>query len=193
MAQSGFTLGDHTFADPSKALPIARGGKPRQIRGAVPPTAFEGLLREAGPTSPAAAELRNGKFCGHGETTMTIFDVVINGQDVLEFSAITDEACEQGRGNAPVVVVRVPGEEHWTVVFRSAWEEGQQGLLGCERGALTAEESAAVRQPPGVGRVSIGFEYPGDARSRDDVSWLTLDFLPEGEAQPMCLIDAELA
>lgn len=188
-----FTLGDHTFADPSKRRSIKRGGKPRQIRGAVPPSIFDGMLREATPESRSARELAKGKFCGHGETTMTIFDVVIDGHDVLEFSAITDESSERGHANAPVVVVRVPGEPEWTVLFRSAWEQGQQGLHGCERGKLKSREQMAVRQPPGLGRVSIGFEYPADARDRDDVSWLTIDFLPEGAPKPMCLIDAELA
>lgn len=189
----GFTLGDHTFIDPSENAPLDRVEQPkRQIKGAPPPTILDGLARESADDSSAAVALRLGKFCGHGEPTMTLFDVVIDGSDVVEFQAIADEHVEQEGYNFVALVVRAPGGT-WHAIFRREWEHRQETLVGVERTPVTDEEAAALDPDVGKGRVSIGFEYPVDADDKDCVSWMTIDVLPEGEDEPICVVDTEIA
>ncbi|MBL8763298.1 MAG: hypothetical protein JNM07_03390 [Phycisphaerae bacterium] len=196
---AGFRLGDHTFDDADSQGPDPRFAailsgrpmpKPRQILGAPPPTYLDGFVRESTRRSPAAKELLRGRFCGHGETTMTVFDVVIDGQTELELDGIgNDEGDER---NFPLVAARRPGGE-WVVLFRRAWEESQETLMGIKRSKVSKAEMKRLTEPtPGV-QISIGFEYPSDADSRDCVTWLTIDALFKGKSKPICMVNAELA
>ena len=190
----GFTLGDHTFLAPSEQASMDRWDAPkRQIVGAPPPACLDGLVREARPDSKAAAQLREGSCCGHGEPTLTIFDVVIDGQDEVEVSVIIDKKDTRQERNHLALVVRKPGTTAWTPIFRRAWEDRQETLSGVLFQPLTEQEQAAVSGDAMRARVSIGFEYPCDAGSRDEVSWVEIHALPQGADEPVCLISAELA
>lgn len=189
----GFVLGDHQFQDPSEPGDLDRLDAPkRQIRGAPPPTYLDGIARESGPGSPAAQALLEGEFCGHGEPTMTVFDIVIDGDEELEIGLVPAEDQEETGANPDVLAVRRPGGE-WIALFRSAWEMELQGLAGVGRTPLTPEELEGMHPEIARGRASIGFEYPCDATSRDEVSWLTIDLLMEGEDEPVCIVNAEMA
>ncbi|MBL8759906.1 MAG: hypothetical protein JNL50_01255 [Phycisphaerae bacterium] len=186
---TGFVLGDHTFLSPGVAGPRSRLRAPKKaIRGALPPTYLDGLVRESSPKSPSASALFRGEFCGHGEPTMAIYDVVIDGQLDLEVSVIApvDE------GNVPLMVARRPGGP-WFALFRREWQDEQGGLIGVGQSPPTPKEIALFQSHIRQGRVSIGFEYPCDADSRDRVSWLTIDALFEPGAEPLCVVDAEMA
>lgn len=188
----GFVLGDHQFQDPSEPGDLDRLDEPkRQILGAAPPTYLEGIAREATADSPAAQALFEGEFCGHGEPTMTVFDIVIDGSETLEIGLVPSADQEETGSNPDVLAVRKPGGE-WIALFRGEWELAQQGLEGVARTPLTPEELEGMHPEIATGRVSIGFEYPCDATSRDEVSWLTIDLLMEGEEDPVCLVNAEL-
>lgn len=187
----GFTLGNHTFLHPSVNGPMSRHTAPkRQILGAPPPAYLEGLVREATKQSPAAKELLRGKFCGHSEPTMTVFDVVIDGTDMLEVSGIPD--AEDEERNVQLLACRVPGGR-WVPLFRNTWEELQQTLEGVTPEPVSESEAEQLEVAMMVGRVSIGFEYPCDATSRDTVTWLTVDVLFDGQKKPQCVVDAEMA
>jgi hypothetical protein len=188
----GFVLGDHTFLDPIENAPFSRLRAPkRQILGAPPPTYLDGIALQATPASPAAKALFTGQFCGHGEPTMTIFDIVIDGAETLEVGAIADPDDPAGKRNLPVLVARKPGSQ-WRILFRREWEEAQATLEGVEVAPLSPAELASVGSY-GNGRAAIGFEYPADATSRDVVSWVAIDVLFDGNSDPGCVVNAELA
>lgn len=192
-SEQGFVLGDHQFLHPSQSGPISRFKAPkRQITGALPPTYLDGLVRESTQASPAATALFKGKFCGHDEPTMTIFDVVIDGVESLEVGAISDEEVEEFGGNLVLVAVRKPGGP-WLALFRREWEEAQAGLAEFQSAKVDDAQAAEISEDILKGRVSIGFEYPCDAGSRDEISWLTIDVLLEGKKKPMCVVNAEMA
>lgn len=191
----GVALGNHRFYSPKQTAPMSRMfADKKQILGMPPPACFKGLVREATPNSPAAAALYEGKFCGHDEPTMGIFDVVIDGTDVVEIGWVPDPDDEDQEYNIPLVVARAPGGE-WHAIFRHQWEEGQATLEGFTREPLTPDELDALTESENraKGRVSIGFEYPADATSADCVTWLTIDVLFEGEPAPVCIVNARLA
>jgi hypothetical protein len=192
----GFVLGDHRFFDPSQDVSysfdeaISRK-RPKQIIGAPPPTYLDGLTRDAGKDSPAAKALLRGKFCGHGEPAMTVFDLVIDGQSDLEINGFHDDE-ENPDGNLRLLPMRRPGGE-WVVIYRREWEENQATLEGVTREPVRGEEGARLVDDTAAGRVSVGFEYPSDADSRDCVTWMTIDVLLPREKKPRCLVNAELA
>jgi hypothetical protein len=194
MPQPGFQFGDHTFLDPSQTGPMSRfSAKKRQIRGAPCPTLLDGIAREATGESAAATELFKGNFCGHNEPTMTIFDIVIDGKHELEITGFADEQTEEG-GNLLVLLARAAGSGgEWRVLFRREWEENQAMLDGVEPEYLSSEEVAEMEPDIARVRVAIGFEYPCDAQSRDDVSWMTIDVLDSQSSEPACVVNAELA
>lgn len=194
MGESGFTLGDHTFLHPSVNGPLSRFEEaPSQIRNAPPPTYLEGRVREATLESPAARALLEGRFCGHGEPTMTVFDIVLDGEDVLELGASMDPDDPDMTQNLLALAVRRPGQSEWFPIFRRAWEDEQATLEGFTTSVLTESEAASISDDVAIGRVSVGFEYPCDADSRDCVTWMTIDVVFEGEEEPRCIVDAELA
>jgi hypothetical protein len=194
MPDAGFTLGDHTFLHPSQTGPMSRfSDKKRQIRGAACPAFLDAVAREAGKDSAAAKELFKGKFCGHGEPTMTIFDVVIDGSHDLEVTGFADEQTEEG-ANLLIFLARAAGSKgDWRVLFRREWEENQAMLDGVEAEYLPHAEVAEMEPDIATVRVSIGFEYPCDAQSRDDASWMTIDILDSQSDEPACVVNAELA
>lgn len=186
-AKKGFVLGDHTFLHPSVNGPLSRLNKPaRQIRGAPPPMLLEGMTRDAGKASMAAKELLKGKFQGHGEPTIAIFDIVLEGEEELEIGAI--DGAEDG--GYTLVAVRRPGGT-WRAVYRAEWAAGQATLEGVQAKPVSAKEAAAMQTDEG--RVAVGLEYPCDATSRDSVTWITVDILPKGKRKPICVASAELA
>jgi len=194
MANQGFVFGTHQFLHPSVNGPISRLHDPkRQIKGAPPPTYLDGLARESTDKSVAAAALHKGEFCGHGEPTMTIFDVVIDGDGDLEVDAIIDDACDENGANPLIVAARRQGQSDWHVLFERAWDERSMMLTDVRSRKLTSEEVEELGGEPLHGKVAIGFEYPCDAQSRDDVTWLTIDVLEDGKRKPTCIVDAEMA
>ncbi len=201
-----FTLGDHTFVPlgPGEMDPkikwILDGHdqppKPRQIKGALPPAYFDGMVRESTPKSPAAKALHEGKFCGHGEPVMSIFDFVIDGVELFEVSAMfLEEDEDPSQMNGVVVALRKPGEKTWIPIYRREWEEAGQGLIGVKRKPISDKERRSLEENAGQlqsCRVSIGFEYPSDTDSRDCVSWLTIDVAESGKKKPLCIVNAEM-
>lgn len=189
----GFILGDHQFLHPDVNGPLSRFDAPkRQIRGAKPPTYLDGLVRESTRASPAAKALFKGEFCGHGEPTMTIFDVVIDGTDILEIVAVTDEEVDVDGPNFVLLAVRKP-KGQWYALFRREWEENATALARAESAIVQPDEIDDGATDLLTARVSIGFEYPCDAGSRDDVTWMTIDALEDGKRKPVCVVNAELA
>ena len=190
--RSAFVLGDHTFVDSNENAPLSRLSAPkRQILGAPPPTFLTGIARAASPASPTAKALYSGEFCGHGEPTMTIFEIVIDGAEMLEVGAVTDANDPDGRRNLPLLLARKPGGE-WRVLCRREWEDARSTLVNVGPTSLSLAERAAVVSY-GMGRVAIGFEYPADATAVDEVSWVAIDVLLAGEEAPGCVVNAELA
>lgn len=201
MPGTGFILGDHQFYGPNDgAPPHAIGTKTKRITGAPPPTCLDGLVVESlGKTNPAK-KLVKGKFCGHGEPTFTVFDVVIDGVDELEFGAIEYSPEEEAsqvideEAGPWVLAVRIPGASGpWHVIFRREWEERSETLSHILRTELSRDEEARLLPEIMVGRASVGLEYPADANSRDEATWMTivadLNGLPKGAH----IVDAELA
>lgn len=194
-APEGVTLGNHRFCSPNQNAPISRMfAAKKQVLGMPPPSFLKGIAREATKASPAARDLLTGEFCGHGEPTMAIFDIVVDGADVLDVVPVFDPEQVEGEENPYLVVARKPGGE-WVVLFRAEWQEDAQTLEGVERVPLDTEEIEALSQvdEPWLARVAIGFEYPADATSADCVTWMTIECIPEGEKDPGCLVDAPLA
>ncbi len=172
MASTGFTLGTHTFITPDITAPLSRLGKPKgPISGAVPPRFIAGVSRES-TTSSSAAELKKGIFCGHGEPTYTVFDIVIDGRDRLETLAIYSKENEGQAVDPERLLVRAEGTKGpWLVLLDSAWTGEFGDLVLPERPVLVDHD------PQGhfVASFSVGFEYPPDAQHVDDVSWYTAD------------------
>lgn len=142
--------------------------------------------------SPAASELYKGHWRGHREPTITIFDVVIDGVDQVEVGAVQESEAAQENPNPRLLVVRKRNGK-WMTLFRREWEESRRTLESIPPVALTEAEIARITPFEGLARVAIGFEYPCDASSRDCVSWIAIHALPNDEAEPVYLVDAELA
>ena len=121
---------------------------------------------------------------------MTIFDIVIDGETELEISALS--APQSPDSNVPLLAVRKPGGT-WIAIFRREWEERCMMLEGVKRKAMPKKETAVLDEETVRGKVSIGFEYPCDAGSRDDVSWVTIDVFSAATKTPWCAVNAELA
>jgi hypothetical protein len=191
----GITLGDHQFYAPNQNAPMSRMfAAKKQILGMPPPSFLSGIAREATKASPAAKALYKGEFCGHGEPTMGIFDIVIDGEELLDVCAAIDPEDVDRQFNLPLLVVRKPGGD-WIAIFRREWEENRSTLEGVERKPLSKKELASLNAPdePMRMRVSIGCEYPADATSPDCVTWLTIDAMEAGQKKPGCLVDAKMA
>lgn len=194
MTATPFRLGDHEFLPENAPAPLSRMEQPpRQILGAPPPSFLEGIARESTDASPAAAELREGRCCGHGEPTFTVFDVVIDGSDVVEVSAIADPDDPDRQRNLIAFAARNPAGGPWHVLFRREWEQRQMLLDGIGPETLSDEEAAQLEEDSAHAHVSIGFEYICDATSRDCVGWMAIDLYCEEEDGRGCVVDAELA
>ncbi len=205
-----FRLGDHTFnpddgtlmaGDDVEAFLSRLEAPPKRILGAEPPSAFAGFCREAREDLVSSA-LREGACCGHNGA-YTVFDVVIEGEDVLEILVLGEEGLddEDGEFEAPVLVLARPrgSEGRWLVVFDPAWDSGgsptnmpDSPRLVDTPVSLDDEDLAQVREQPG--KLSIGFEYPSEATSVNDVSWIAVHALPaDGEApEPFEVVSYEM-
>jgi hypothetical protein len=203
--RKGFVMGNHQFCEPADPTPdLGLDGSPKHILGAPPPTFLDGLVRESTKDSASAKELLTGAFCGHGEPTITVFDLIIDGTEELHIDGIFadtlsqedtdgDEDDDEGAAGAvSLLAVRKPGGT-WHVIFRRDWAAGQETLVGVQAETLTAAEAAKLSGQPLVGRLSIGFEYPCDADSRDAVTWMTIDILEKGKRETASVLDVELA
>lgn len=196
----GWTMGDHQFFAPEQPGPLERMEMPpRQILGATPPSCFQGIVREAIADSPVNRLIRKGKWCGHMEPTFTAFDIVIDGHEEVEVSAILeppiDESAEEDPDDPPLprlIAARAPGGP-WHALFRHEWAEQQNALRNITKAGCTPEESAQLDEATDPVRAAVGFEYPCDAESPDDASWMILDFLLKGEKKVVTVVHDELA
>lgn len=196
---TGFVFGDHQFYAPEERVPFKRPARKGPIRGAPPPACFAGFVRPSTKASPAADELLKGEFCGHGEPTFTVFDVVLGGSDIVE--VCVEQGGEQGislvlcrpdspRGTPPPPADETPGA--WRVLYDAAWLEQGEGLIGLEAGAAGAEQIARVNSQIERGHVSIGFEYPADTESAESVSWIAIHVRDPGGDETFEMVEAEL-
>lgn len=197
----GFKLGDHQFLEPGAAAPISRifQKSRRPIRGAAPPRYLTGCVREVNPAAAigAAVCLVQGEFCGHGEPTYSVFDVVIDGKDVLEF-CLREERRPKGPALVQVLVRPAGPNGNWTVIHHGGWFAYH--VPGATL-PLSATEVPASEGTPAVGRdgrntrfrVAIGFEYPADCGSADEVSWVAVAVRDAGGPTGEVVLDEELA
>lgn len=196
-----FRIGDHTFDDSGKAAPLSRIKQKNRspIANAEPPPFLGGCVREA--KSLASSVLVKGTFCGHGEPTYTVFDIVVDGADRLDvvtfFEGDEDEEDgDEGEQEAAVVLVRpCGGTGPWLVVYSVEWRDESGDLYPPsepEWHTFDEEEAADVMETAEPSLVSIGFEYPPDADSLGEFSWLAIDAWPDGnEDDPFVLVSVE--
>lgn len=228
-----FTLGDFTFQAPGAPDDEPVGDSPEaiqqfltqhhvRINGADPPLAFQGIAREA-IDSLSSEALREGDFCGH-MSPYTVFDIVIDGQDLLEMLVLSDEeqseddekdaegealdladsmrsdllGDEESEPEPTLVLVRpYDSDGPWLVIFDREWDTGgsptnipgdPQAIVSLE--GLTNEEIAGMRSAPC--RVSIGFEYPIEAESVNDVSWIEIHAAPDDSEDVYGIVSREM-
>lgn len=197
---TGFVFGDHQFYAPEERAPLKRPARKGPIKGASAPACFAGMLRPSTKASPAAGDLLTGGFCGHGEPTYTVFDVVLGGGDVVEVCVEHDEEgevmlvlCREDAAGALKPGARgAKATSPWRVLYDAAWVEQGEGLVGLEAGAAGAEQVARVNSQVERGHMSIGFEYPADAESAEHVSWLSIHVRDPGGDETFEMVDAEL-
>ncbi|MBX3362578.1 MAG: hypothetical protein KF912_05440 [Phycisphaeraceae bacterium] len=199
--QAPFTLGDHTFLDPGQTGSLSRFKTKYRapIANAPPPGFLAGYTR-----SPAASDasriLITGEFCGHGEPTFTVFDIVINGKDHLDiatyFSEDENEEEDDEPREAGIIIARARAAKGpWLVVFSEEWrdEHGDMHVPQTpELKTFDPEEESQVMEVAQPGFLSIGFEYPCDAGAIDEISWIAVDACPEGDEDgPYFLVSTE--
>ncbi len=203
-----FTLGNHTFDDSGKPAPLSRTHRQakRPIPGAQAPPFLASFVREPA-TSEASKVLVQGTFCGHGEPTFTVFDVVIGGHERLDvvtfFESEPDpegddpdeDDDESGQDAAAVLVRPCGGSGPWLVIYSREWKDDYGDLYPPdtpEWHTFDAEEEQDVMETAQAALVSIGFEYPPDADSINDFSWIAIDAWPDGnEGDPFVLVSDE--
>ncbi len=173
---AGFRLGDHQFVEPPASGPLSRlwQQQRRPIQGAPPPAFLTGFVEPPLGDGPSA-ELEDGGFCGHGEPTYTVFDLVLDGQRELNIALPIEDADE------PTLLVRVAGsEEPWRKVFslHEAFPYCGYRAGGQAPQPLVDEQGAIVSA-----RAAVGCEYPCDAEKVDDVSWVAvaIEYGPQRE------------
>ncbi len=183
----GFVFGNHQFLAPGERAPPRRPGRAAPIAGAPAPACFAGMVRPAGAASPAAGALLRGDFCGHGEPTYTVFDVVLDGHDVVDVCVEHDDESE-----VRLVLCRAGPTHPWRVLFDAAWVEQGEGLIGLEAGPAGAEQVARITSHTERGHAAVGLEYPHDAGSAEEVSWLTIHVRDPGGDETFTMVDAAL-
>lgn len=204
MPASGFRLGDHTFLAPGEDAPLSRLRKSKgrgPIAGAAAPGWLGGCIAAGVDADGPAQGLLDGEFCGHREPTFTVFDLELDGTREIELAVEQDEDEEAADKEEGGRVLRVLGRgagsgAAWTVLFDRAWidwerEDGPAGCPGERVLVPAAEVKSAVdgeRQ-----RVAVGLEYPCDAGSAAEVSWMTVLFTPVGEDEVFVVLDEEMA
>lgn len=195
-----FRLGNHEFMTGNEAAPLSRisAKNKKPIAGATPPPFLAGFVREPASTD-AAKVLKTGAFCGHGEPTFTVFDIIIDGED--HFDVITffaEDADDDEEANAEAVIARVRGSKGpWLVVYSSEWINDYGDLeLPAEPQFQTfkPEEDEEVMDAAEPSRLAIGFEYPPDADGINEISWLAIDAWPDShKGDPFVLVSIETA
>jgi len=174
---AGFRLGDFEFPTGDGPFPMSRREmRPdRPILGALPPPWLAGCVRESKQAGPAA-ELWTGDWRGHGEPAYTVFDVMLSGSEWLEIAA------EEGDSGIGILMARPAGSSSdWTVLYDLSWFNGSQRPAGPQR--IPAERGVASPGPTGSTRLkaALGFEYPIDCTSVDEVSWIAVAFQEDGQ------------
>lgn len=199
----GFRIGNHEFLEPGAEAPLSRTSAKRRspISRAEPPPFLAGFTREPA-TSLASKVLVQGTFCGHGEPTYTVFDIVINGQDRLDVVTFfagdeEDDDDPEAEGQDAVLVLARPcgTKGDWLVVFSEEWRDESGDIHVPDEPELHAfdeEEEDEVAETAQAALLSIGFEYPPDADSLKEFSWLALDAWPDDhEDEPYVLVSTE--
>lgn len=198
-----FRIGDHQFIDSSETAPLSRVNRKNRkpIANAQPPGFLAGFVREPA-TSEASSVLAKGTFCGHGEPTFTVFDIVIGGHERLDVATsfiMEDEDegddDEEGR-DAALVMVRPCGTKGpWLVVFSEEWRDESGDLYPPDEPdlrELDEDDEADVMEVAQPALISIGFEYPPDADALGEFSWLAIDAWPDdNEGDPYVLVSTE--
>ena len=129
---------------------------------------------DADPDGPAAL-MMTGEFCGHGEPTFTVFDLVLDGSREFELSLPFEP------GEEPTVQIRsIAGQGDWKSLFsiRHLFPNACYQPGGAPPQPVMDEHSNLIPV-----RAAIGFEYPPDAASVDEVSWIAIaiEWGPHGE------------
>ncbi len=169
--------------------PIVGGpAAPRPRKKAKPkaPGYLASIARPARRTGRPAALLADGAFCGHGEPTFGVWDLSVGGSSELR------------------VALPLEGSEGWPVVRVQAASGDASALAYDSRQAPASEappDSPAAETAPyrcaGCGgevfAVSVGFEFPGDSESPEDVSWFALAIECTGCRQAAIAWDHETA
>ncbi len=168
--RTGFQLGNHVFLPQGAPAPLSRLALAQRspISGAKPPACLERVAQSGGP-GPTEL-LRNGEFCGHGEPTYSVFDLIIEGDRELEVSIIP---AEDG-GTERFLARPAKRRGDWVVVYSRAW--CSEGRLTGEVQTVPADAAEHAIDPSGHSRfrIAIGLEYPPDCASADDVTWIAV-------------------
>lgn len=185
----GFRLGDFTFLAPGELAPIDRSDmRPRRpVLGAAPPDWLSGLVREAANDGPAGF-LWNGDFCGHGEPAYSVFDIRIENHELLEICLIQDAQI------GSLLTARPKNSERpWNILHHGEWFRSGTA----KPTAPVSKRADEFMAQPGPGgnramRLAIGFEYPIECTSPNDISWVTVALMEEDASEIVCIVDEEL-
>jgi hypothetical protein len=114
--------------------------------------------------------LRDGKFCGHGEPTYSVFDVVHDGERELQISISATE----DKGTVRFLIRPAHQEKDWVVLFSRSWSDEARVPKGIE--VVRAGESQPSVHPNGSSRfhVAVGLEYPPDCASENEITWIAI-------------------
>lgn len=184
-----FRLGDFTFIVPgTRAALDRRNMRPqRPLLGADPPVWLDGLVREAVEQGPAEL-LWDGDFRGHGEPAYSVFDVIVEGSHLLDVCLL-----QNAEGESTLTVRPANSSGRWHVLYKTSWFRTATQPAGSE--TLAPELCSPMAGPTDRTemRMAIGFEYPIECTSRNDVSWVAVAIQEDGVAESVYLIDEELS
>lgn len=173
--------------NPKKASPK------KPITDAQPPPFLTDLTQSAKNSSSKV--LKNGQFCGHGESAFSVFDIAIEKSTDLQVAIFKGKSKTQ---DPQLLLARLPNKgTRWLTIFNQKWfaPTGEINLPAAPQW---------LDIPPGDPRInpknihlaqlSIGFEFPIDSQDPSDISWLTVDAWPSGhKGKPVVLVDVETA
>lgn len=182
----GFRLGNFQFFDPSEAAPLDRRRlRPDEpLRGAPPPDWLAGLVFEAANTGPATL-LWRGDWRGHGEPAYSVFGVGGSSCDTVQLAALQHDAL------GDTVLVRESDGAPWSILHATNWfplaaiPAGGQSLPPTAANPITGPDGGTQM------RLAIGFEYPIDCSSQNEVGWVAIAAL-EPRGTPFIVFEAEL-
>ena len=175
MANQGFRMGEHVFLAAADDAPLSRFAdrRGRPLQGAIPPDYLADKVRVAARSGPAEL-LWSGRFCGHGEPTYGVFVLVCGECDTFELKLAGSGPSDRG-ATPPYVLARPTGRSvDWFPIYdlrRHPAAEGRwlEGVEEPEIDEIAYSPSGETRF-----RVALGFEYPADCVSANDVSWYAL-------------------